>query len=100
LAAPFTLLHDEDITPRISPNITLLDEWLSQRLLPATRSIDTFLRGRYPRLMPLIKWLARHKLERLRYKYLSGHRSQAVFEKYKSYRLLVLQLDSWKSTAQ
>jgi SAM-dependent methyltransferase len=99
-AAPFTLLHDEDITPRISPNIALLDEWLSQRLLPATRSIDTFLRGRYPRLMPLIKWLARHKLERLRYKYLSGHRSQAVFEKYKSYRLLVLQLDSWKSTAQ
>ena len=99
-AAPFTLLYDEDITPRISPNIALLDEWLLQRLLPATRSIDTFLRGRYPRLTPLIKWLARHKLERLRYKYLSGHRSQAVFEKYKSYRLLVLQLDSRKSTAR
>jgi hypothetical protein len=29
----------------------------------------------------------------VRYKYLSGHRSQVVFEKYKSYRLLVLQLD-------
>jgi SAM-dependent methyltransferase len=93
---PFTLLHDEDITPRISPNIALLDEWLTQRLLPASRSIDTFLRGRYPRLTRLTKWLARHKLERLRYKYLSGHRSQAVFEKYKSYRLLVLQLESQK----
>ncbi len=93
-ATPFTLLHDEDLTPRISPNIALLDEWLTQRLLPASRSIDGFLSGRYPRLTALIKWLAQRKLERLRYKYFSGHRSQAVFEKYKSYRLLVLQLES------
>ena len=91
-AAPFTLCHDEDLTPRISPNIALLDEWLSQRLLPASRSIDCYLRGSYPRLTRIIKWLARHKLERLHYKYLSGHRSQTIFEKYKSYRLLVLQL--------
>ena len=93
-AAPFTLLHDEDLTPRISPNIALLDEWLSRRLLPASRSVDVFLRGNYPRLTRFIKWLARHKLERLRYKYFSGHRSQAIFEKYKSYRLLVMQLES------
>jgi SAM-dependent methyltransferase len=91
-ASPFTLLYDEDITARVSPNIALLDEWLTQRLLPASCSIDQFLLGCYPRLTHLIKWLARHKLERLRYKYLSGHRSQAVFEKYKSYRLLVLEL--------
>jgi SAM-dependent methyltransferase len=92
-AAPFSLSHDEDLTSRISPNIALLDEWLTQRLLPASRSIDHYLRARYPRLSRLFKWLARHKLERLRYKYLSGHRNQAVFEKYKSYRLMVLQLN-------
>ncbi|MGB5177513.1 MAG: class I SAM-dependent methyltransferase [Gammaproteobacteria bacterium] len=93
-ASPFSLRQDEDLTPRISPNIALLDEWLMQRLLPASRSIDRFLHDRYPRLTPLIKWLARHKLERLHYKYFSGYRSQAVFEKYKSYRLLVLQLET------
>ena len=93
-SAPFTLLHDEDLTPRISPNIALLDNWLSQRLLPASRLMDCYLRDNYPRLTRIIKWLARHKLERLRYKYFSGHRSQATFEKYKSYRLLVLQLES------
>lgn len=90
----FSVCHDEDLTPRISPNIALLDDWLTQRLLPASRSMDQFLRGRYPRLTGFIKWLSRHKLERLRYKYFSGHRNQAVFEKYKSYRLLVLQLES------
>jgi len=92
-ASPFTLLHDEDLTPRISPNIALLDEWLTQRLLPASRSIDLYLRNSHPWLTPIIKWLARHKLERLHYKYFSGHRSQAIFEKYKSYRLLVFKLE-------
>jgi len=37
--------------------------------------------------------LARRRLARLEYKYLSGNRSQAMFEKYKSYRLLVLRLE-------
>jgi len=92
-ASPFTLQQDEDLTKRISPNIALLDEWLMQRLLPAAASTDQYLCGRYPWLTRFIKWLARHKLARVRYKYLSGHRSQAVFEKYKSYRLLVLQLE-------
>ena len=91
-ASPFILKQDEDLTSRVSQNIALLDEWLTQRLLPATGSIDQYLSGRHPRLTRFIKWLARHKLARVRYKYLSGHRSQAVFEKYKSYRLLVLKL--------
>ena len=89
----FQIRHDEDLTTRVSPNIALLDEWLTQRLHPALLSIDDYLLGAYPKLTRLIKWLARHKLARARYKYLSGHRSQAVFEKYKSYRLLVLELD-------
>ena len=86
----FELEQDEDITARISPNIALLDEWLTQRLLPAAGSIDQYLQGSYPRWTRIVKWLARRKLERVRYKYLSGNRSQAVFEKYKSYRLIVL----------
>lgn len=91
--SPFRILQDEDLTTRVSPNIALLDDWLTNRLSPALGSINCYLEGRYPRLTRLSRWVLRRKLERLRYKYLSGHRSQAVFEKYKSYRLLVLQLD-------
>jgi len=90
--SPFRISYDEDLTARVSPNIALLDEWLSQRLVPALSSIDEYLMGSRPRQTRVLKWLARHKLARARYKYLSGHRSQAVFEKYKSYRLLVLDL--------
>lgn len=91
-AAPFEVLHDEDLTARVSPNIALLDEWLTERLVPAADSVDQYLRSAYPGLTRVLKWLLRHKLERIRYKYLSGNRSQAVFEKYKNYRLLVLRL--------
>ena len=92
-ASQFSLQHDEDLTARVSPNIALLDEWLTQRLLPASQSINCYLTGRYPWSTRLLKWLARRRLARLEYKYLSGNRSQAMFEKYKSYRLLVLRLE-------
>lgn len=92
-ASRFSLQHDEDLTARISPNIALLDEWLMQRVLPASQSIHSYLTGRYPWSTRLLKWLGRRKLARLRYKYLSGNRNQAMFEKYKSYRLLVLRLE-------
>ncbi len=92
-ASRFSLQYDEDLTARVSPNIALLDEWLMQRLLPATHSIDTYLMGRFPWSTRVLKWLARRKLARLEYKYLSGNRSQSMFEKYKSYRLLVLRLE-------
>lgn len=91
-AAPFEVLHDEDLTARVSPNIALLDDWLTRRLVPAAGSVDQYLEAAYPRLTRLVKWLLRRRLARVRYKYLSGHRSQAVFEKYKNYRLLVLRL--------
>jgi SAM-dependent methyltransferase len=90
-ASPFELLRDEDLTVRVSPTIELLDDWLTQRLAPAGRTLDCYLRDNYPRLGRLLTWMLRHRLARLRYKYLSGNRSRGVFEKYKSYRLLVLQ---------
>jgi SAM-dependent methyltransferase len=90
----FHKVLDEDLTPRISPNIHLLDEWLTQRLVPAAGSIDGYLQDQYPRSSSILKWVARRKLAKLKYKYLSGHRNAAMFRKYKTYRLLILQLAS------
>ncbi len=86
----FEIEQDVDLTKQVSPNIALLDELLAQRLVPAAGSVDLYLQGAYPKTTRLIKWLLRRRLARVRYKYLSGNRSQAVFEKYKSYRLIVL----------
>lgn len=90
--SPFELLRDDDITERVSPTIELLDDWLVNRLAPAAATLNVYFLDNYPRLTRLFKWLLRRRLGRLRYKYLAGNRSCAVFEKYKSYRLLVLRL--------
>jgi SAM-dependent methyltransferase len=88
----FIKVLDEDLTPRVSPNIELLDTWLTQRLVPAAESIDRYLQDQYPRSRRVLKWLGRRKLAKLKYKYLSGHRNAAMFQKYKTYRLLILQM--------
>ncbi len=91
---PFTLLHDEDITSKVSPNIKLLDDTLMLRLLPAGQTINRFLTENYPFTWKSIKrvftFVMGKKIEKQKYKYFTGHRTQAVFERYKTYRLLVL----------
>lgn len=84
------ITNDEDLTHRVSPTITLLEGWIDNRLLPAAGTLDAWLLEQYPVHTRVLKWLFRKKLARLHYKYLSGHRSQTVFEKYKSYRLIEL----------
>ena len=94
---PFTLLSDEDITKQVSPNIKLVDETLTQKLIPAGQTINRYLTDNYPKIYGLIKKLFNlflgKKLRKQKYKYFSGHRTQAVFERYKTYRLIILKRD-------
>ncbi|MGL1834673.1 class I SAM-dependent methyltransferase [Rhodocyclaceae bacterium SMB388] len=87
----FHLLRDDDITRFTSPSIALLDELLRNRIAPACATIDRYLSERVPMIRRLVGWLMRRRLARLRYKYLEQHRTQAVFERYKSYRLLAFE---------
>ncbi len=95
---PFSLLEDIDITRQVSPNIKLLDETLMLRLVPAGQTLDRYLRENHPRTWRLIKAVFKlffgKKIEKQKYKYFTGHRTQAVFERYKTYRLLVLRRDA------
>lgn len=89
---PFVLLKDEDITHRVSPNMELVNDLLMNRIKPATLTIGRYIEGRYPLLARLAARLLRKKLDRMNYKYFSGHRSKEVFERYKTYRLMVYRL--------
>ena len=94
---PFTLLRDEDITTKVSPNIKLADDTITQKLIPAGQTINRYLTDNYPITYGLIKKLFNlflgKKLKKQQYKYFSGHRTQAVFERYKTYHLIVLKRD-------
>lgn len=89
---PFVPLKDEDITRRVSPNLDLVNDVLMRRLKPAGLTVGRYLEGRFPLLMRIALAVLGRKLEKLNYKYFSGHRSREVFERYKSYRLLVYRL--------
>lgn len=91
---PFSLLRDEDITKKVSPNIKLVDETLRLKLMPAGQTINRYLTENYPRswkfLKGLFKLLLGKKIAKQKHKYFSGLRTQQVFERYKTYHLIVL----------
>lgn len=87
---PFDLERDEDITKKVSPNIALLNDLLMNKIGPAAISIGHYFESRRPWLYRTVVRLFQKRLDKIRFKYLSGHRSAETFERYKSYRLLVL----------
>lgn len=87
---PFTVVRDEDITKRVSPNLALLDDLLMKRLAPAFESIGHYFEGRRPMLFRVFRRLFRKRLDKIRFKYFSGYRNDRTFERYKSYHLVVL----------
>lgn len=86
----FDIELDRDITPHMSPNFRLLNDLLMMKTKPVLETCSLYLGSRYRRSWSFLKWLFRKRWKKLNYKYLSGHRSPEVFERYKSYRLLVL----------
>jgi SAM-dependent methyltransferase len=89
-ASEWEVQENSDITANTSPNIHLLDQLLRERIGPAMVTLDQYLGERHGLILRTVKWVFRKKLTKLKFKYLSGHRSQAVFERYKTYRRIVL----------
>jgi SAM-dependent methyltransferase len=87
-ATPFTLVSDEDLTPRIAPNLEIVDDLLMNRLKPSGEALGSFLRKRHPLLSRLVFSVLHKRLAKLQHKYFSGHRNRRVFERYKTYRLM------------
>jgi hypothetical protein len=88
---PFRIVLDEDQTPAASGTLALFEQVASERVIPFLQATGAFLRKRYPLRGRLLSWLVRQPLRRAEQRYLGGHYNQATFEKYKSYRLIVLQ---------
>jgi SAM-dependent methyltransferase len=88
---PFAVLRDEDITRRVSPNLELVNTLLMQRVAPAGAAVWEYLRSRHPVLCALARGLFGRRFQaKVVRKYFSGLRSRETFERYKTYRLIVL----------
>lgn len=89
-ASGLRIERDEDLMPLIAPNLALVEDLLQRRLAPALRSIDSYLSLRHRLLHRLLHLILRRRIEKVRFKYLSGHRSPQAFARYKTYRLIEL----------
>lgn len=90
--SPFKVLHDVDITKKMSPNLELVNNFLMNKLAPAGQTIGRYMRINYPKTSKLVAWFFRKRFVRVKFKYFSGLRSKETFERYKSYHHLVLQI--------
>jgi len=90
--SPFSIVRDDDITKNVSPNIELLDKFLMYQLRPAGETLGQYLSENKPMIAKIGSFFLKKKLDKWNTKYFSGHRSKEVFEHYKSYHLVVLQL--------
>lgn len=85
-------VKDEDITLRVSPNLELVNDLLMNRIRPAGFTLRRYLVDNHPLWSRIGFWLLRKRLAKANYKYFSGFRSREVFERYKTYRLMVYRL--------
>ncbi len=71
---------------------------ITAALIPAGQTLDRYLRENYSRTWGMIKSVFKlffgKKIEKQKYKYFTGNRTQEVFERYKTYHLLVLRRDA------
>lgn len=89
--APFKKLEEVDMTPRIAPTFTLLNNAYAQALKPAYELLMGRLRSRHPWLMKAVLWKFGDKLRRAEAKHFSGKRTAETFMQIKSYRLFLFQ---------
>jgi len=88
---PFTPVTDLDITPKTSPTMTLVSDFLEQVGKPVWEMTNDYICRRRPFLSKLLFWKYQKKIDKINRKYFSGLRNAASFEKYKSYRFLLYQ---------
>ena len=86
----YTIISDDDYTKNMSPNLTLVNEILTERLIPSAQVIDEFLLNKNSILYKFMKFYFRKKLKKIKYKY-SKNRNAENFEKYKIYKLTSLE---------
>lgn len=84
----FTIVRDQDITARIAPTLVIADDILMRHLLPAAQTLVRHLAEHRPWLFRALRLVGRRKVDKVRRKYLSGHRTPETFARYKTYRLI------------
>lgn len=87
---PYEIVKDIDITDKVAPTLTLINNLTMEVIYPAVMMAGGFLQKKYPWMYRFLCWKFRKKIEKNRNKHFTGQRNPENFKKYKSYRLVLL----------
>ena len=90
--SPFSLLRDDDLTQYVAPNVTLMDDFLKNKLKPASEMLGNYLQSNNPVLSKIGAFLLKKQLTQFNEKTLYHSDSQRLVDGSGSYRFIVLQL--------
>jgi hypothetical protein len=76
-------------TSNLAPNLTLVNDTITQRLLPFMQTKDAFLTKKLVLFYKIFKTIFKKKIKKLKFNY-SKQRNADDFIKYRAYRLFVL----------
>jgi len=85
----FKIVEDIDVTKNLSPNMKLVNDVIKDRVIPFTKTLDSFMLSRHRFIYKMIRFLLRKKIDKFKFKY-SKERNEQNFIKFKTYRLLIL----------
>ena len=84
-----TIITDLDITLETAPTWDFLNQFLNEVAIPISDMSRSYMKYKYPKLIKLIKWKYRKKLDKIRKVWLSNELTGENFAKFKSYRLFL-----------
>ena len=90
--SPFSLLRDDDLTQYVAPNVALMDDFLKNKLKPASEMLGNYLQSNNPVLSKIGSFLLKKQLTQFNEKTLYHRGSQRLVDGSGSYRFIVLQL--------
>lgn len=86
---PLKNVVDLDITKETAPSIDIVDDFLTNAMVPIYNLIFYVLDNNYPRFAKFLRWKFKKKLKKIDYKYLQRKTNAESFSRFKSYHLLV-----------
>ncbi|WP_455365736.1 class I SAM-dependent methyltransferase [Kaarinaea lacus] len=90
--SPFSLLRDDDLTQYVAPNIMLMEDFLENKLKPASEVLNTYLQSNNPVLTKIGSFLLKKQLTQFNPESLHHRSSQRLVDGSASYRFIVAQL--------
>ena len=88
----FTIVKDIDITKETARTYDLINQLLNEVAGPVRDLSAKYLDSHYPKGMSLLKWYFDKKIRRINRIYFSGNMTGEMFNKLKTYRILLYQV--------